>query len=283
VAAVLQGLGNLYRAQGRDAEAGPVLRRALAIRERTLGPEDPDTAATREALAALRPGQDGAGPADRPAASAASPADAGDGAPPRPEASQPVRTAQAAGSAAAADPRAGGDAAAAPSPGGAVLPATPAEGSVTVTASAAGPAGEATEPRVQPRGSPGAGGADAPGRAEGGGGEPEMAGASSAPPTALERGGGPPPPSGSMPRAGRWAVQVASVRDRAEAPGAWRRLAARHPALAGLEPRVPRAVPVPGKGTFYRVMGGSFATEAEARAVCDRLRADGEGCLVAPF
>jgi hypothetical protein len=84
-------------------------------------------------------------------------------------------------------------------------------------------------------------------------------------------------------RAGRWAVQVASVRDPANAPGAWQQLAKRYPSLTGLEPRVPRAVIVPDKGTFYRVMGGAFATAAEARAFCDHLRADGADCLVAAF
>jgi hypothetical protein len=39
-------------------------------------------------------------------------------------------------------------------------------------------------------------------------------------------------------------------------------------------------VAVPGKGTFYRVAGGAFATRAEAQAACDRLRAGGQYCVV---
>ncbi len=35
----------LYRAQGHYAEAEPLYRRALAIWEKALGPEDPDVAA----------------------------------------------------------------------------------------------------------------------------------------------------------------------------------------------------------------------------------------------
>ncbi|CAA9555076.1 MAG: hypothetical protein AVDCRST_MAG88-1045 [uncultured Thermomicrobiales bacterium] len=86
-------------------------------------------------------------------------------------------------------------------------------------------------------------------------------------------------PAGAMPTpgTGRFAVLVASVRDRAAVAGEWRRLARLHPSLAGLEPQPPRVVEVSGKGTFHRVLGGSFETAAEARAACDRLRAEGAG------
>jgi hypothetical protein len=70
------------------------------------------------------------------------------------------------------------------------------------------------------------------------------------------------------------------VRDPAEAPGEWRRLARRHPSLAGLAPGPPVAVELPGRGAYHRVLGGAFATRAEARAACDRLRAEGGGCAV---
>jgi tetratricopeptide (TPR) repeat protein len=81
---------------------------------------------------------------------------------------------------------------------------------------------------------------------------------------------------------GRFAVQLAAVRERSEAAAEWRRLAARHPGLAGLEPRPAQAVGT-GGGTLYRVTGGSFATEAEARSVCGRVRAEGDGCRVIAF
>ena len=70
------------------------------------------------------------------------------------------------------------------------------------------------------------------------------------------------------------------MRDPAGAPEAWRRLAERHPALAGLRPRAASPVVVPGKGTLYRVAGGAFATEAEARAACERLSTGGLACVV---
>jgi hypothetical protein len=80
--------------------------------------------------------------------------------------------------------------------------------------------------------------------------------------------------------AGRFAVHLASVRDPAVVAGEWRRLAERHPSLARFEPRPPLLVAIPGKGTFYRVAGGAFATKAEAQALCERLRAQHQYCRV---
>jgi len=85
-----------------------------------------------------------------------------------------------------------------------------------------------------------------------------------------------------MPDGGRFAVQLAAVRERSGVAAEWRRLTTRHPALAGLEPRPAQAVGT-GSGTLYRVTGGSFATEAEARGVCERVRAEGDGCRVIAF
>jgi cytoskeleton protein RodZ len=78
-----------------------------------------------------------------------------------------------------------------------------------------------------------------------------------------------PPP----PQAGRFALHLASVRDPGIVAGEWQRLVKLHPSLAGLEPRPPLTVDVPGRGTFYRVVGGAFATRAEAMAACERVRA----------
>ncbi len=43
----------LYQAQGRYAEAEPLVKRALAIREKTLGVEHPEVAQSLENYAAL--------------------------------------------------------------------------------------------------------------------------------------------------------------------------------------------------------------------------------------
>jgi tetratricopeptide (TPR) repeat protein len=48
----LNNLAELYRAQGRHAEAQPLYERALAIFERTLGREHEKSIAVRQALSA---------------------------------------------------------------------------------------------------------------------------------------------------------------------------------------------------------------------------------------
>jgi cell division protein FtsN len=75
-----------------------------------------------------------------------------------------------------------------------------------------------------------------------------------------------------------FAIQVALVRDPAEVLQEWHRLTRRHPTLMGLKPRPPRPVDIAGKGIFYGVVGGSFATRAEARAVCDKVCWEGGRC-----
>jgi hypothetical protein len=101
------------------------------------------------------------------------------------------------------------------------------------------------------------------------------AGATGSPwPTRNGTGPAPAPPARSF------AIHLASVRTPAEVPAKWRHLTERYPDLAELRPRASQAVDVPGKGTFYRVLGGVFATKAEAQAVCDRVRAKGQDCAV---
>jgi hypothetical protein len=63
-------------------------------------------------------------------------------------------------------------------------------------------------------------------------------------------------------------------------PAEWRRLVARDPGLAGLEPRPPQRVEIAGKGAFWRVLAGAFPTRAEAGAACGRARARGRDCSV---
>ena len=53
VAASLNNLGELYRAQGKYTEAEPLYKRALAIAEKALGPGHPQVAASLNNLAGL--------------------------------------------------------------------------------------------------------------------------------------------------------------------------------------------------------------------------------------
>ena len=49
----LNNLAELYRTQGKYAEAEPLYHRSLAILEKALGPEHPDVATSLNSLAAL--------------------------------------------------------------------------------------------------------------------------------------------------------------------------------------------------------------------------------------
>ena len=82
-------------------------------------------------------------------------------------------------------------------------------------------------------------------------------------------------------RAGRFAVLVSSMRDLAEVPEEWRLLQQHYPVLAGLElwPPVPEETE---SEVVYRLVAGSFATAAEAEAVCDELRWQDQHCRVVP-
>lgn len=76
------------------------------------------------------------------------------------------------------------------------------------------------------------------------------------------------PAASAHPPSGAFCIQLAATQSRAEAD----KIAARH---RGLSPRV-EAADVPGKGRFYRVRAGSFASRAEAeRFLNDAARESG--------
>ena len=54
VAQSLNGLAALYKAEGRYADAEPLYKRCLAIREKALGPDHPDVAEPPNGLAGSR-------------------------------------------------------------------------------------------------------------------------------------------------------------------------------------------------------------------------------------
>ncbi len=79
---------------------------------------------------------------------------------------------------------------------------------------------------------------------------------------------------------GVYELQVASVRQSADAERERSRLAAAYPDLLGaLQLRVQEAS-VDGAGTFFRVRSGAIADLGAARDLCRRLEAAGQGCLV---
>jgi tetratricopeptide (TPR) repeat protein len=80
--------------------------------------------------------------------------------------------------------------------------------------------------------------------------------------------------------AGRFAIHLASVRDPISATEEWERLReflALPNDIAQLEPE---RIELVEQGVFYRVLGGPFASQAEARAACRAIQDKGDYCAV---
>jgi len=72
-------------------------------------------------------------------------------------------------------------------------------------------------------------------------------------------------------------IQLGAFRTQAQANGQWSRVYYRYPLLRPLPPRVVRTS-IRGR-TYYRLQLGTFS-HAHSEALCHRMRASGEGCLV---
>jgi cell division septation protein DedD len=96
------------------------------------------------------------------------------------------------------------------------------------------------------------------------------------PPTAVQ------PAATSQPAAlgSQIRIQLASFSKATAALKAWPGLVEKHQSqLDGLTPYVETAE-IAGRGTFHRLQAGPFADQASAKAVCAKLTAAGQGCLV---
>ena len=87
-----------------------------------------------------------------------------------------------------------------------------------------------------------------------------------------------PGPAGRWPRG--YTIHLASMSSMEAAHLAWGRLVKKYPSLAALQQLPPPTIVVPGKGTFYRVLGGEFPTRAAAEAACRPVRKAGGDCVV---
>lgn len=77
-----------------------------------------------------------------------------------------------------------------------------------------------------------------------------------------------------------YSVQLISARTEAAAEGEWKRLSRKHKDLMkGLSHSISKVTV--GKGVFYRLRVGSFDTREEAKALCDRFKAQKQECIVA--
>ena len=106
--------------------------------------------------------------------------------------------------------------------------------------------------------------------------------AASAPPAAARPAPAPVPQVAVAPAASGAGsrIQLASVRDAADAQREWARVVRQYPDLLGS--LTPQFVPADlgDRGIFVRVQAGPFASPEAARATCDALRARGAGCNV---
>lgn len=107
----------------------------------------------------------------------------------------------------------------------------------------------------------------------------------SAPPAPLVKPVVKPAPSAAAPVApastGGYVLQIGAYKSQAEADAAWRSFQSKHAAtLSGYAQSV-KQVDLGGKGTWYRLRVGSFASKDAAAALCGKLTAEGGACFPA--
>ncbi len=79
---------------------------------------------------------------------------------------------------------------------------------------------------------------------------------------------------------GAWQIQLMSSPNKAAVEKSWKTMSAKYKILSGL-PHEVSSVDLGAKGTYYRLKAGSFATKAEAAALCGKLKAAGGSCFTA--
>lgn len=79
---------------------------------------------------------------------------------------------------------------------------------------------------------------------------------------------------------GAWQIQLMSSPNKAAVEKSWKTMSAKYKVLSGL-PHEVSSVDLGAKGTYYRLKAGSFATKAEAVALCGKLKAAGGSCFTA--
>ena len=242
LATSLNNLALLYRAQGRLADAEKLHARSLSLLEDALGPNQPEVARGMNNLAALYKQEGKLIEARDLQERAVSIAELTLGRQ-HPDTQQMQRNLEELGSATAAK----GSAVAATETRKAQPPRAPGKTAL--------PPPDEPDPEPEP--------------------EPQVSALST-----------PPRPATAQPKTtasgqGRFAVQLAAVPTSDQVAPEWQRLIKRYPQLQELGLQPPQSVEVAGKGTFYRVIAGPLASQAEAEALCARLRKAGGVCRLA--
>ena len=87
-----------------------------------------------------------------------------------------------------------------------------------------------------------------------------------------------PPQSQNTQTNGSYLVQVASLRSYEEAEATWNRIAAKNDFLRGQLYDIKR-VDLQEKGIYYRLRIDGLSSSAQANAVCDKLKSNGQACF----
>lgn len=80
--------------------------------------------------------------------------------------------------------------------------------------------------------------------------------------------------------AGKFAVQLVSLKDRGAAEAEWRRLQSIFPRLLGDKSLLLQSAEVAGVGQVYRLRAGPFASRNDAAKVCAQLKSRQQDCFV---
>jgi hypothetical protein len=87
-------------------------------------------------------------------------------------------------------------------------------------------------------------------------------------------------PAAGAAAAGAFRVQIASLRTTEDAAKSWEKLKTTNPDLLGKLPGNVVRADLGDKGTFYRVVAGSFSDRDAANDFCAKLKQRNVGCLV---
>lgn len=80
---------------------------------------------------------------------------------------------------------------------------------------------------------------------------------------------------------GEWKVQLFSSNNKTAVETAWKRILSKHKALLSDMSYKIESAKIAGKGTFYRLKVGQFASRDMAAALCDKLKAQKQDCVPA--
>lgn len=101
-----------------------------------------------------------------------------------------------------------------------------------------------------------------------------------APETATAEEAAPAAPDSKIAQSGQYLIQLLSVKDEAGARGAWAKLQGKYPELLGGETLNLQQADLGERGIYYRVRTGAFDSKAGANALCGKLKAAGQDCIV---